>query len=110
MLLAACGQAAPTAVPPKPTEAPKPAATAAPAATATAIPLPIVPPPTALAPLSKTGPWLVYQTDRGVVVAHAWPLSDFCLSGKHQGRLFDIGSERRKQFRPERTVDGAMIA
>lgn len=45
-------------------------ATAAPAATVTALPQPVMPLPTAFVPLSKTGPWLVYQTDRGVVAAN----------------------------------------
>ena len=65
---------APTAMP-LPTIPPTAPAATAPAATAssaTATLRPGVPLPTATVPtpLSKTGPWLVYQTDRGVIAAN----------------------------------------
>ena len=60
-----------------PTVAPtntQPAATAtsAPTASPTTAPQPIVPLPTSTVAMSlaKTGPWLVYQTDRGVIAAN----------------------------------------
>lgn len=75
LILSACGAAAtPTAVPPKPTDAPKPAATTAPAVPPTAAPAPTAVPPTAVPPTATPKPvevtfWHAYGTGSAEEVA-----------------------------------------